>query len=134
MSAILSLFFSVPALWILQKPRSSRPVSPMTACGENTGGVKRVLRRAAPDLPRRARRCGVRCVPCPAVSSSCWSLQVALYTLRTCQRKQTGLVLRALLTVKAQIDGFPGWMDICGEFGLEGLFFFFILEEEICIF
>lgn len=40
-----------------------------------------------------------------------------LHTPLTCQVKQ--MVLRALVTVTAKMDGFPGWMDFIWEFVLE---------------
>lgn len=74
------------------------------------------------------RQCspGMACTAAPCRVSlallalpSCRALRVTLYTPLTCQVKQMLLVLRALVIVKAKMDGFPGWMDIIWEFVLE---------------
>lgn len=57
---MLSQISSDPQLWIVQKMRSSRPVSPVIASREKSGAVKWVLRRATSDLSWCAGRYNIQ--------------------------------------------------------------------------
>lgn len=75
------------------------------------------VRQGSPGLVCTAAPCRVSLAL--LVLPSCRAVQVTLYTPLTCQVKQMFLVLKALVIVKAKMDGFPGWMDIIWEFVLE---------------